>query len=211
MLAASFFVCLILIGFLIKLRDNTRIKAVSWKLNLLSTIGSMLWLISLIFFSVNEKNNYINWNFVCNFRLWLLTIAFTLLFMPFFLKTFRLGLIFRLTKSLKPQQLTDKKLIYAVLVCAFVDIFILSICFMLDPLSRTYGNLGDTNTIDKLRVVQYTFGYCDSQYYSTFIVVILGWKTIQLCFGCYTAMMVAQVESNQQKQEQKAKQLIPET
>ena len=203
MLLASTVICLVLIGLLIKLRENTAIKVVSWKLNLLSTIGSMLWLISFAFFAINDQNDYINLDFVCNFRSWLLIIASTVLFMPFFLKTFRLGLIFRVTKSLKPQQLTDEKLIYAVLVCVLMDIFILSICLIVDPLTRTYGNLGDEIPIDKLRIVQYTFGYCDSEYYTLVMAIIFGWKAIQLCFGCYTALVVAQVKSNQSQNKNK--------
>ena len=200
LLILSTFFGMIAIGLILKLRNIQLIKAVSWKLTLLSTIGSIMFLFGLMLYPISEKNHNkgINWIFVCNFRWWLITVSLTVLFMPSFLKIFRIGQIFgvfNVAKNLKPQQLTDVKLICITLVCVMIDIIILSIFFIHDPLTRECENAGNEQVIDELRRVQYTYGVCNSNNWTTAITTIGVWKLIQLFFGCYSAAVVTQVSS----------------
>ena len=200
MFSLSIIIGIVFIVLIIKLRENKAIKAVSWKLNIVSIIGSIILSITQILFGIDENmqsytENDDKFTFLCNFRTWLLAISFTLLFMPLFLKTYRIGQIFRVTNDLRVKDITDTKLVYATLCCVLTDIIILFIFVLIDPLSRQYQDSGNAETIDALQQVQHTYGLCNCNDYASFLAIFSVWKVTQLLFGCYAAMTVTQVKS----------------
>jgi hypothetical protein len=67
------------------------IKNTSWKLNLIMCSGCGLMYIAMILFGVDEQFSNINYPALCNFRIWLIIISFTIIFMPLFFKTYRIS------------------------------------------------------------------------------------------------------------------------
>lgn len=72
-------------------REKKLIKNTSWKLNLIMCSGCGLMYIAMILFGVDEQFSNINYPALCNFRIWLIIISFTIIFMPLFFKTYRIS------------------------------------------------------------------------------------------------------------------------
>eukprot|EP01083_Nonionella_stella_P294515 1001153_1 len=74
-------------------RQHKVIRAVSWRFNIVICMGAILGYTATIIYSIDEvflDDTYIL-GIACNVRIWVTTIAFTLLFMPLFAKPYRLS------------------------------------------------------------------------------------------------------------------------
>merc|ERR1712176_563605 len=80
-------------------RKRYVIKSVSWRLNIFVCIGCLFAYTGIILYEYD--NTIFDY---CNAEIWLLCIGFTLIFMPLFLKTFRLAKIFQ---SFEVKTITD--------------------------------------------------------------------------------------------------------
>eukprot|EP01084_Bolivina_argentea_P064457 117556_1 len=188
----------------IRFRRNTIIKAASWRLNIMMCIGAILGYTRAIISSIDEvllvdydtqSQQYIL-DIACNVRIWVTTIAFTLLFMPLFAKTYRLIKICDALVIMRENTVTDAKLFRLIGISVLIDIILLTILTLLSPLQRIYLS-GDIVDIDPLRQTQYMYGTCafDEVYFSTrfwyFYGFITVWKICQALWGIHVALNVA--------------------
>eukprot|EP01084_Bolivina_argentea_P257806 434431_1 len=72
------------------------IRSASWKINLVMCFGCLCGYVTMIIYGIDESSISAGplFSFLCNFRLWLWIMSYTLLFMPLFAKTYRLSRIF---------------------------------------------------------------------------------------------------------------------
>ena len=198
---------LIAIGFIITLschRNNKIILAASWRLNIVMCIGSIIGYIAIILYGIdqeilgritNSDQTELVSNILCNARIWMIFISFTIIFMPLFAKTYRLSRIFNsiLTKKV----ITDRSLFCIVGICVITDITLLGIFTSIEPLTRVYL-LSTTEIIDELQTIQYLCGHCSFDKGDIFIFCYYGfillWKVCEALFGIYVALNVSRIE-----------------
>ncbi len=183
--------CFVILTIIIswKWRENIIIRAASWKLNILTCIGCLLTQMTIIMYSW-EPTLYL-----CNLREWLMCISFTLVFMPLFLKTYRVSVIF--TGMLTVNTIKDFKLVIGVLICLLIDSIILTIFTILE-VEHVVSINGPKYEIHKLLDIQEQYLYCikdesNKKFDIIFSFVISGWKVIQLLFGLSVALIVSRV------------------
>eukprot|EP01083_Nonionella_stella_P024282 67113_1 len=196
LVALSVVFVFVVIWAIIYFRKEPLLIAGSWRLNLFVCIGSLLCYAQIILQGIDEGHVHRGesvWIGLCNTRIWLLCIAFSVIFMPLFMKTYRLARIF---SSMNVQTLQDYKLIIAVIVCVLIDVALLSVFTVMDPLDRKY-KIGTTVTIDVLQDTQYEFGEC-TRHNETLLYFVMGlWKLLQLTFGVYVAVIVSRIGMKQ--------------
>eukprot|EP01083_Nonionella_stella_P001232 3601_1 len=179
----------------VKYHSHSVLRAASWKINLVMCVGCLCGYTSTMVYGVDENNGVEAgpmFSFLCNFRIWLWVMSYTLLFMPLFVKTYRLSQIF--SEILEKRVLEDKHLLYMVLGCVAVDIVLLVIYTSIEALQRMYVS-GSYEQIDQLQRVHYQYGSCESEngIHYIFYGLIALWKTIESLFGIYCALSVSRV------------------
>lgn len=138
--------------------------------------------------------------YLCNIRYWLLCIAFTMVFMPLFMKSYRISLIF--TGMLTVKKVSDYRLVLGVGVCLVVDTLILGTFTILKPDGAVLTS-GRLYTVHQLLDVQEQYPVCAngwevghderSTISTVFLIVTCLWKGLQLAFGGTVAMIVSRV------------------
>ena len=173
---------------------NRVLRAASWRINLVMCVGCLFGYISIIIYGVDEHwvNAGPSFTFLCNFRLWLWILSYTLLFMPLFMKTYRLSRIF--SEILEKKHLSDTKLLKGIGICITVDLLLLTIYTSIEPLQRLYIE-GELKPIDELQETQYMYGSCETTNGTQYIyyALIALWKAIETLFGLYCALSVSRV------------------
>ncbi len=190
----SFSVALFFMITLIIYRNKAAIRKVSWRLNVVMCIGAMLGCITAICYGIDEtiitsETSFINLDNMCNFRLWIITLSYTLLFMPLFLKTYRLSRIFK--KVLTSRVIQDKHLFIGLLLCILIDLIVLTMVTIIVPSFREFYN-GQLETIDELRKRQVTYAKCASDEGGIYLLLVFM-KMCELIFGIYMALGVARI------------------
>eukprot|EP01084_Bolivina_argentea_P062281 113878_1 len=172
------------------------ILAISWKLNMFVCIGCLLCYCGIILYGIDEyytflAENETKFHVICNVRMWLLCTGFTLIFMPLFVKTFRLAKIFQ---SFDIENISDFKLVCMLIVCLLIDIILLTFYTLLEGLQRK-TKYGSVQIIDQLQQIQSNYGVCtSSDIHKTAFYITLGcWKLLQLIFGGYVAIVVSRI------------------
>ena len=202
LLSVSCIVALISMIFVISKKKNIIIKAASWRMNIIMCSGAIIGYLGGIAYGMDEKfiagtkHKAVILDVLCNIRLWMVMIAFSLLFMPLFAKTYRLSLVFKamLTKTV----VKDTMLFVMVLVCVLVDILLLTIFTSIKPLQRVYLE-GDIETIDELRAIQHIHGVCDfsediDHFNWSFYAFLLFFKLCELVWGLWVALDVSRIK-----------------
>eukprot|EP01083_Nonionella_stella_P312585 1118598_1 len=156
----------------------------SWRLNIFVCFGCLLAYAEIILQGLDGMH--------CNIRIGLLCIAFSVIFMPLFMKTYRLARIFN---SMQVQTITDCMLMSAVMACVLVDVILLSIFILIEPFYREYRT-GSIMVIDALQEIQYTFGVCTRANATTVYFVMGFWKLLELMFGIYVTAIVSRIGLN---------------
>lgn len=106
-------------------RNHQILRAASWRLNMITCSGCMCAYLTVIAFGVYPTDIW------CNVREWMMVIAWTLTFMPLFLKTYRVSVIF--TGMMKVKTVEDYKLVIGVGLSLLVDITILAVFTLIEP------------------------------------------------------------------------------
>ena len=185
--------CVIFLQFL--WRRNEIIRASSWKLNLITCTGCLLCHCTIILYG--SKHNVA----LCNLRFWFLCISFTMVFMPLFMKTYRISIF--VTGVLGVKNIQDYHLVIGVIICLLIDTLILAIFTILDP-DRAILTNGDRYPHHALLDIQEQYAVCakglDHEWDAVdvmnstsyvFLLVIVLWKGMQLVFGGTVAMIVS--------------------
>eukprot|EP01084_Bolivina_argentea_P278943 476775_1 len=159
----SIFIALSCIVASIYYRNNRIIRASSWRLNIILCIGAILAYIRIMLYGIDESllENHPNQqkilDILCNLRVWLVTISYTLLFMPLFAKTYRLSQIFN--TILIDRNFSDRKLFMLIGSCVLIDIILLTILTAIHPLKR-FQLKANVEIIDDIQQIQYIYGSC---------------------------------------------------
>ena len=172
-----------------KWRKNPIIKAASWKLNMITCIGCLLTYTTIILYGLHPNA------LLCNLREWLFSISFTLIFMPLFMKSYRVALIF--TSGLNGLNVTviqDGKLVLYILFCLLLDILILGTFTGIEYKQVKYSN-HSTQEIHALLDCVKVLAVCSKSEEITWAsyVTLNGWKLIQLLFGVYVVIVVSSI------------------
>ena len=199
-LCVSLMIAIMFIILIIYYKESKVIKAASFRMNIIMCFGAILGFIACILYGIDERqygNDLYSLKIICNLRLWLLNISYTVMFIPLFLKTYRLSLLFNaiLTKKI----VNDQRLFCGIIICVSIDIILLTIFTGIQPLSRTYLE-GDITEIDSLQCIQYKYGGCSFSENGvrnwSFYVILLFWKICQLIFGLYVTLDVSRIKDS---------------
>ena len=191
-LLSTLFVIIIFIAITWKCRDNDIITNILWKLNMLTCIGCIMIQSMVILSAIDLTNS------ICRAREWLLSIAFTLIFMPLFTKTWKLSVIYSSIlendDDNNNNNTSDKILFFRVICCLFVDILILFVFTLIDNSHIVFVN-GDIVEIHALHSIQMQYTICThSITINTIFMIIMGiWKFLQLTFGLFAAFSVSRI------------------
>merc|ERR1712003_453008 len=75
--------CLCLAALSVRYRNEPVLKAASWRINQIMLVGGVLALIAMIIYGIDEQSvsseQVFAWKWLCNCRLWLWIISYTLL------------------------------------------------------------------------------------------------------------------------------------
>ena len=138
----------------------------------------------------------LEWDSLCNGRVWIGMIGFSLLFMPLFAKTYRLSIVFK--TLLQKKSVQDIKLFAVVFVSVLIDIVLLTVINIIQPLKRVYLN-GELDQIDELRKIQYIFGQCriesdvDNYLHPALYIFLYVFKAFELICVLYVAFDVSRI------------------
>eukprot|EP01084_Bolivina_argentea_P317240 550023_1 len=205
LLGVSCIIALVCMIFLIYYRKNIVIKAASWRLNVIMCFGAILGYIGGILYGIdegffNESDDYVQTilTYLCNIKLWVLIISYTVLFIPLFGKTYRLSLLFN--AILTARVVKDKKIFIGVLICVLIDITMLTIFTIIKPATRVYIDY-ETISIDELQQLQLKHGRCTFNAHNEIFIndwsiygFLLFFKLCELIWGLYVALDVSRIK-----------------
>ncbi|XP_077984666.1 gamma-aminobutyric acid type B receptor subunit 2-like [Glandiceps talaboti] len=176
-----------LLVFNIFYRNERLIKMSSPNLNNVIIIGCFLAFvtISLLGMDRNIMQTDTQLAILCQIRVWILAIGFTLSFGAMFSKTWRVYTIFT-NKTLQKRVIKDHRLLAMVAGMLCIDLAILTIWQIVDPLSikirqdRPLESPHEENVI-----IIKEIHHCWSQYNAYFTAAILVFKGLLLIFGAF--------------------------
>ena len=177
---------MVVLGYIVLIilyRSNKIIKAASWKLNIVCCFGAVLLYIGAFLYGFDENtiSEQTTLTIICNIRVWLILIGFTIFFMPLFLKTFRISRIFE--GKFQEVSISDEKLLFYVVVCVCVDLVLLIIFSAVIPFERKYISINGAKgsvEIDALQITEYKYGVCICNSNIIFDLIVGLWKLLQL-------------------------------
>ena len=181
----SMLIVLIALIVMFKVRKNRMIKASAWKLNSITCVGCLLSSITVILYALKPTV------FLCNIREWLFAISFTLIFMPLFMKTYRILMI---ATKLRKVNLKDEKLVFYTFICVLIDILILGIFTGIQVKHVGIQN-DELIEINPLYAQQFQHEICvrSDDITKIYWVTLSVWKCIQFVFGFYCALSLSSI------------------
>ena len=184
-------------------RKHKVIKASSPYINLLIIIGCAMGFASVVFISIENIDFYLHispnvYPFLCNIRPWLLSLGYTLAFGALFAKTWRIYRIFK-NPWKKNRPLKDHVLIAIVGVLVSIDVFVLILWLVIDPLD-IYDYVVDT---DVESFTQELHRVCSdmnvltitSANFTIWIIILMVMKGFILLFGLFLVSQTAKIKA----------------
>ncbi|XP_072015945.1 gamma-aminobutyric acid type B receptor subunit 1-like [Amphiura filiformis] len=182
----------IFLVFNLKYRKQKFVKLSSPNLNNLIILGSVLVYISIFIGGIDSNLvTHESFGVSCQLRVWFLSVGFVVAFGSMFSKTWRVHKVAAF-KTPKRMIITDNQLFLMVLVLVLVDIFLLMLWSIIDPLVVMVQELPEKEDANQ-RIVPY-FEYCSSEFYIYWMVPLFGYKIILLVFGAFLAWEVRKVK-----------------
>lgn len=184
-------------------RRHKVIKASSPYLNIVIVFGCIFGFLSISFLSVENLDINFNippsaYSFLCNFRPWLLSLAFTLSFGALFAKTFRIHLIFKDPWKRK-RPVKDYKLFAMVGMLLVYDILVLTLWSIINPLSLIHVVVN----FNRAEFTEEAYCYCVSMSrnggISTSFLIWIGLitvpKALLLAFGVFLVVHTSKIKA----------------
>ncbi|XP_072045198.1 gamma-aminobutyric acid type B receptor subunit 2-like [Amphiura filiformis] len=182
------------LGFNIKFKDQRTIKMSSPYLNNLIILGGILIYFWVVTFGLDthllSKEAF---KVICHIRNWLLCLGFVLAFGAMFSKTWR---VYRVVTLKTPQRIviSDRQLFAMVAILVAVDVVILTVWEIVDPMKvATYDlqpeiALSDLEDSSEVReIIQPYFNYCSCNNMLYFFSALCVYKGLLLIFGTFLA------------------------
>jgi gamma-aminobutyric acid type B receptor len=184
-------------------RNHKVIKASSPYINFLIIIGCAMGFASVVFISIENVDFYLvispkAYPFLCNIRPWLLSLGYTFAFGALFAKTWRIYSIFK-NPWKKNRPLQDRVLIAIVGVLAGIDVFILVLWLVIDPLD-IYSFPVDINVESFTQEVHLVCSdrnllSLTSADFTIWIIILMVMKGFLLLFGLFLVSQTAKIKA----------------
>ncbi|RMX44624.1 hypothetical protein pdam_00002738 [Pocillopora damicornis] len=177
---------LMAVGFLIfnVYNQNIRyIKMSSPNLNNLIIVGCILVYVAGVLFGLNKEQA----NYLCQLELWIAMIGFSLGFGAMFSKTWRVHVIFLNAKTTKKVIIRDRQLFGMVVVLLSIDVIILVIWQIVDPLTNKVENLTLQVSQEDDTGIQPYITMCTCENITIWLACIYVYKGLLLLFGAFLA------------------------
>ncbi|RDD36470.1 Gamma-aminobutyric acid type B receptor subunit 2 [Trichoplax sp. H2] len=184
--------CLALIAFTFIKRNNRFIKMASPNLNCCILIGCILCYTSVLISGMDAVIPALkDRKYSCVAEIWLLSIGFTIAFGSVMLKTWRIFKIFT-NKTKIRLVIKDIHLLTRVTELLIVDIIILTLWSVIDPVSTTEIDVGTVVKNEK-QIIRNRIQVCTSNYSIVWLIIILVFKSVMLMYGVSLAWRTRKV------------------
>ncbi|XP_077992097.1 gamma-aminobutyric acid type B receptor subunit 2-like [Glandiceps talaboti] len=182
-LMALFFLC-----FNIKYREQRYVKMSSPNLNNIIILGTILVYSAVFFFGLDNQlvDPYV-FEIICQIRVWVISVGFVIAFGAMFSKTWRVHQVASL-KTPKRRVVTDKHLFIMVLILVLIDVVILSVWQIMDPMKRMTEELimfDDPDVANQMILPISEYCSCDNLTY--WMGALYCYKGLLLIFGTFLA------------------------
>ncbi|XP_036364248.1 uncharacterized protein LOC115218300 [Octopus sinensis] len=172
-------------------RSLKYIKLSSPILNNVAVIGCILVYLALMLLGFDEKTmRRDHYPFVCTTRAFLFAAGFSLAFGAMFSKTYRVHQIFTRAHSgvIRSKLLRDKQLLFIIGALLVLDISLISVWIVVDPMHQVKTNLSSQLSTDDEDVVYISqLSRCQSNHLEKWMGVMYAYKGLLLIFGVYMA------------------------
>ena len=184
-------------------RKHKVIKASSPYINILIISGCFMGFVSVIFISIENIDAYLTINpkayiFLCNARPWLLSIGYTLAFGALIAKTWRIYCIFK-NPWRRKRPLKDHVLIGMVCILLAVDVVLLVLWLVLDPLNlhAFIIDTGDETFAQELHLLCSDSDQLDISRsgFTIWVVILMVLKGILLLFGFFLVSRTGKIKA----------------
>ncbi|XP_006822137.1 gamma-aminobutyric acid type B receptor subunit 2-like, partial [Saccoglossus kowalevskii] len=186
--ALGIIMALFFLGFNVKYREQRYVKMSSPYLNNIILMGSILVYIAI--FSFGLDNNWVGPEFfhiLCQVRTWIISVGFVTAYGAMFSKTWRVHRVAAL-KTVKRRIVTDRQLYGMVLVLVMIDVTILTVWQIMDPLYRETEMLRLEDDPDvSNQQIQPILEYCACQHFTYWLGALYAYKGLLLIFGTFLA------------------------
>ncbi|XP_029159331.1 gamma-aminobutyric acid type B receptor subunit 2 isoform X2 [Nylanderia fulva] len=181
------------LAFNLHFRKHKSIKLSSPRLNNMAAVGCGLVygaviLLGLDDATLSDSDGY--YPTVCKARVYLLSAGFSLAFGSMFTKTYRVHRIFTRSRSgvVKNKLLQDTQLIFLICMLLVIDVVVVTLWVILDPMQRHLQNLTlEISPQDRGVVYQPQVEVCRSQHTNGWLSALYVYKGLLLVVGVYMA------------------------
>ena len=203
LVSAGIIMCVVMAVINCYYRNHKVIKASSPYINLLIITGCAMGFASVVFISTENIDFHLHvspktYPFLCNIRPWLLSLGYTFAFGALFAKTWRIYSIFK-NPWKKNRPLQDHVLIAIVGVLLGIDVFILVLWLVIDPLD-IHDFLVDTDAESFTRELHRV---CSDKRllsltnadFTIWIIILMVMKGFLLLFGLFLVSQTAKIKA----------------
>ncbi|XP_011878481.1 PREDICTED: uncharacterized protein LOC105567862 isoform X2 [Vollenhovia emeryi] len=181
------------LAFNLHFRKHKSIKLSSPRLNNMAAVGCGLVygaviLLGLDDATLSDSDGY--YPTVCKARVYLLSAGFSMAFGSMFTKTYRVHRIFTRSRSgvVKNKLLQDTQLIFLICMLLVIDVVVVTLWVILDPMQRHLQNLTlEISPQDRGVVYQPQVEVCRSQHTNGWLSALYVYKGLLLVVGVYMA------------------------
>ncbi|XP_028046146.2 gamma-aminobutyric acid type B receptor subunit 1 isoform X2 [Monomorium pharaonis] len=181
------------LAFNLHFRKHKSIKLSSPRLNNMAAVGCGLVYGAVILLGLDDatlpdSDGY--YPTVCKARVYLLSAGFSLAFGSMFTKTYRVHRIFTRSRSgvVKNKLLQDTQLIFLICMLLVIDVVVVTLWVILDPMQRHLQNLTlEISPQDRGVVYQPQVEVCRSQHTNGWLSALYVYKGLLLVVGVYMA------------------------
>ncbi|XP_011340881.1 uncharacterized protein LOC105281380 [Ooceraea biroi] len=181
------------LAFNLHFRKHKSIKLSSPRLNNMAAVGCGLVYGAVILLGLDDatlpdSDGY--YPTVCKARVYLLSAGFSLAFGSMFTKTYRVHRIFTRSRSgvVKNKLLQDTQLIFLICMLLVIDVVVVTLWVILDPMQRHLQNLTlEISPQDRGVVYQPQVEVCRSQHTNGWLGALYVYKGLLLVVGVYMA------------------------
>ncbi|RDD36469.1 Gamma-aminobutyric acid type B receptor subunit 2, partial [Trichoplax sp. H2] len=185
----------VIIGFIVIKRHNRYIKMSSPNLNYFILFGCILCYASVMVNGMDSRLIGVkNRKYTCVAKIWFLSLGFTIAFGSVMLKSWRIFKIFTNVAKLK-MIIKDRRLIILLAQMVLIDILILILWNIIDPIATSDINIGEVMETDN-KIIRNRLQVCTSKNWIVWLIIILIYKSVMLLYGVSLAWRTRKVSIN---------------
>jgi hypothetical protein len=171
-------------------RKEPVIRASSPRINNAILVGSLFCYASAVLFGMDAGTLNVNsYTILCQARLWVFSLGFSLVFGGLFAKTLRVHRIF---SSMTPIMVSDGEVFLQIVLMLVLDTVILLVWQIYDPLSSSFS-FPESQTLTPDHILQPRIQHCTCLYFVEFMIALFMYKGVQVFIGAYLAYITRHV------------------